>query len=211
MKNLIETNYGHLFEKELIEEIIEVGTIKEVPKGSEMMQIGQYIKSMPLLLNGAIKIMREDEDGFELLLYYIEKGETCSITLNCCLNHKQSEIKAIAEQDTELVMIPIQKMEEWMAKYRSWRNFVLESYNQRMNELLEVIDVIAFKKMDERLLEYLKNKLKFTEDHIIKSTHQDIAYDLHTSRVVISRLLKALEKNGNIILHRNSIEVIHID
>lgn len=211
MKNLIEANYGHLFEKELVEEIIEIGTFKEVPKGSEMMQIGQYIKSMPLLLNGAIKIMREDEDGFELLLYYIEKGETCSITLSCCLNHKQSEIKAIAEQDTELVMIPIKKMEEWMARYRSWRNFVLDSYNERMNELLDVIDVIAFKKMDERLLEYLKNKMKFSQNGIIKSTHQDIAFDLHTSRVVISRLLKALEKKGNIILHRNSVEVVHID
>lgn len=211
MKNSIEANYGHLFEKELIAEIIQVGTLKDVPKGEEMMQIGQYIKSMPLLLNGAIKILREDEDGFELLLYYIEKGETCSITLSCCLNQKRSEIKAVAEQDTELIMIPIQKMEEWMTKYRSWRNFVLDSYNERMNELLDVIDVIAFKKMDERLLEYLKNKLKFSEDKIIKSTHQDIAYDLHTSRVVISRLLKALEKKGNIILHRNSVEVVNID
>ncbi|GGE29679.1 Crp/Fnr family transcriptional regulator [Psychroflexus planctonicus] len=211
MRNIIEANYGHLFEKELITEIIEVGTLKDVPKGSEMMQIGQYIKSMPLLLDGAVKIMREDEDGFELLLYYIEKGETCSMTLNCCLNQKRSEIKAVAEKDTELVMIPIQKMEEWMAKYRSWRNFVLDSYNERMNELLDVIDVIAFKKMDERLLDYLKNKLKFTEDKIIKSTHQDIAYDLHTSRVVISRLLKTLEKKGNIILHRNSVEVVNID
>ena len=211
MRDLIEQNYGHLFEKDLITEIIEVGTLRDVPKGAEMMQIGQYIKAMPLLLNGAVKILREDEDGFELLLYYIEKGETCSMTLNCCLNQKQSEIKAVAEKDTELVMIPIQKMEEWMAKYRSWRNFVLNSYNERMDELLDVIDVIAFKKMDERLLDYLKNKLKYAEDKIIKSTHQDIAYDLHTSRVVISRLLKTLEKKGNIILHRNSIEVIHID
>ena len=211
MRELIEENYAHIFEKNLITEIIEVGTLKDVPKGAEMMQIGQYIKSMPLLLNGAIKILREDNDGFELLLYYIEKGETCSMTLNCCLNQKRSEIKAIAEKDTELVMVPIQKMEEWMGKYRSWRNFVLNSYNERMDELLEVVDVIAFKKMDERLLEYLKNKLRYSEDKIIKNTHQEIAYDLHTSRVVISRLLKTLEKNGNIILHRNSIEVVHIN
>ena len=187
MRELIEENYAHIFEKDLITEIIEVGTLKDVPKGAEMMQIGQYIKSMPLLLNGAIKILREDNDGFELLLYYIEKGETCSMTLNCCLNQKRSEIKAIAEKDTELVMVPIQKMEEWMGKYRSWRNFVLNSYNERMDELLEVVDVIAFKKMDERLLEYLKNKLRYSEDKIIKNTHQEIAYDLHTSRVVISR------------------------
>lgn len=211
MKNNVEINFAHLFENELIAEINESGTIKTVAKGEELMQIGQYIKYMPLLISGAIKILREDEDGFELLLYYIEKGETCSVTLSCCLGHRQSEIKAVAEQDTELIMIPIQKMEEWMAKYRSWRNFVLESYTTRMNELLEVIDVVAFKKMDERLLDYLKNKLKFAENSIIKSTHQDIAYDLHTSRVVISRLLKKLENNGNIILHRNSIEVMYID
>lgn len=210
MKNKVLANYGQQLEKELIEEILEVGTFKEVPKGEELMQIGQYIKSMPLLLKGAVKIMREDEDGYELLLYYIEKGETCSMTLSCCLNHKKSKIKAVAEKNTELVMVPIQKMEEWMGKYRSWRNFVLDSYNARMDELLEVIDVIAFKKMDERLLDYLKNKLKFVEDKIIKSTHQEIAYDLHTSRVVVSRLLKALEREGSIILHRNSIEVLHI-
>jgi CRP/FNR family transcriptional regulator len=211
MKNTIEASYSHLFENELIKEITEVGILKKVAKGEELMQIGQYIKSMPLLLDGTIKIMREDEDGFELLLYYIEKGQTCSYTLSCCMNHKQSEIKAIAEQDTELVMIPIQKMEEWMAKYRSWRNFVLDSYNERINELLDVIDVIAFKKMDERLLEYLKSKMKFAENKIIKSTHKDIAFDLHTSRVVVSRLLKTLEKSGNIILHRNSIEVINLE
>lgn len=210
MKNKVLANYGQILEKELIEEILEVGTFKEVPKGEELMQIGQYIKSMPLLLKGAVKIMREDEDGYELLLYYIEKGETCSMTLSCCLNHKKSKIKAVAEKNTELVMVPIQKMEEWMGKYRSWRNFVLDSYNARMDELLEVIDVIAFKKMDERLLDYLKNKLKFVEDKTIKSTHQEIAYDLHTSRVVVSRLLKALEREGSIILHRNSIEVLHI-
>ena len=211
MKNTIEASYSHLFENELIKEITEVGILKKVAKGEELMQIGQYIKSMPLLLDGTIKIMREDEDGFELLLYYIEKGQTCSYTLSCCMNHKQSEIKAIAEQDTELVMIPIQKMEEWMAKYRSWRNFVLDSYNERINELLDVIDVIAFKKMDERLLEYLKSKMKFAENKIIKSTHKDIAFDLHTSRVVVSRLLKTLEKSGNIILHRNSVEVINLE
>lgn len=207
----LELNFGHLFEKELIQEINQVGTLREVPKGELMMDIGQYIKSMPLLLHGAIKIMREDDEGFELLLYYLEKGETCSMTLNCCMNDKKSEIRAVAEKDTKLIMVPVKKMEEWMVKYRTWRNFVLESYNERMQELLTSIDSIAFKKMDQRLLEYLKNKKALTGDKIIHSTHQEIAMDLHTSRVVVSRLLKALENEGNIILHRNSVEIIHID
>lgn len=211
MLDELELNFGHLFEKELLQEINQVGTLKEVPKGELMMDIGQYIKSMPLLIDGAIKIMREDEDGFELLLYYLEKGETCSMTLNCCLNDKKSEIRAIAEKDTKLIMVPIKKMEEWMVKYRTWRNFVLASYNERMQELLESIDNIAFKKMDERLLDYLKNKKTISEQNTINSTHQEIALDLHTSRVVVSRLLKALENEGNIVLNRNSIEIIHID
>lgn len=207
----LNLNFGHLFEKELIQEINQVGTIREVEKGDLMMDIGQYIKSMPLLIHGAVKIMREDEEGFELLLYYLEKGDTCSMTLNCCLNDKKSEIRAIAEKDTKLVMVPVKKMEEWMVKYRTWRNFVLESYNDRMQELLNTIDNIAFKKMDERLLEYLKNKMTLTGEKIIKNTHHEIALDLHTSRVVVSRLLKVLENDGNIVLHRNSIEIIHID
>lgn len=207
----LQLYYGHLFEKELLEEINQVGTIKEVPKGMMMMDVGQYIKSMPLLVNGAVKIMREDEEGFELLLYYLERGETCSMTLNCCLGDKKSEIRAVAEQDTKLIMVPVRKMEEWIAKYRTWRSFVFESYHTRLTELLETIDNIAFKKMDERLLEYLKHKKEITHSNEIKATHQEIALDLHTSRVVVSRLLKTLEKQGNIVLHRNSIEIINLD
>ncbi|MEH6408051.1 MAG: Crp/Fnr family transcriptional regulator [Leeuwenhoekiella sp.] len=201
-------SYSHLFENALLEEISEVGLVKHVAEGEKLMEIGQYVTAMPLLISGAIKILREDKDGDELLLYFLEKGDTCAMTLSCCMGQTKSEIRAIAELDTELIMIPIQKMEEWTAKYKSWRNFVFESYHTRLMEMLDTIDSIAFLNMDERLLKYLSDKIKITKDNIINSTHQDIAYELHTSRVVISRLLKALENRGKIKLHRNKIEVL---
>lgn len=206
----LKSRYGYLFEEALLDEIIQVGIYKEVPIGSKIMEIGQFIKSMPLLIEGAIKIMRDDDDGDELLLYFLESGDTCAMTLTCCLGNAKSEIRAIAELDTKLIMIPINKMEEWTRKYKSWRDFVFQSYHNRLMEMLETIDSIAFLKMDERLLKYLKDKSKVTGSQTITSTHQEIAYELHTSRVVISRLLKKLENQGKIKLNRNNIETISL-
>lgn len=201
----LKNNFGHLFEEALLNEINQVGTYKDVSEGFKMMEIGDYVRSMPLLVSGAIKILREDNDGDELLLYFLEKGDTCAMTLACCIGHTKSEIRAIAETDARFIMIPIQKMEEWAGKYKSWRNFVFESYHNRLNEMFTTIDSIAFLKMDERLLKYLKEKARISEDQTIHSTHQEIAYELHTSRVVISRLLKKLENLDIIELHRNHI------
>lgn len=206
----LKEGYGTIFEKELINEIVQVGTFKEVPEGFKLMEIGEYVKGMPLLVSGAIKVLREDKDGDELLLYYLEKGDTCSMTLTCCMGDSKSEIRAIAETDAKLIMVPIQKMEEWTAKYKSWRNFVFESYHNRLNELLHTLDSIAFDKMDMRLIGYLKEKARINKDDTIHNTHQEIAYDLHSSRVVISRLLKKLEQMGKIALHRNHIEILDI-
>lgn len=206
----LKAAYGTIFEDELINEIIQVGTFKEVPEGYKLMEIGDYIRGMPLLVSGVIKILREDDEGDELLLYYLEKGNTCSMTMACCMGDTKSEIRAIAETDAKLIMVPIQKMEEWTAKYKSWRNFVFSSYHLRLNELLNTLDSIAFQKMDERLIGYLKEKARVNNDNIIHNTHQEIAYDLHSSRVVISRLLKKLEQLGNIELHRNYIKIIHL-
>jgi CRP/FNR family transcriptional regulator len=206
----LKASYGHLFEDELINEILQVGTYKEVPEGFKLMEIGGYVKGMPLLVSGVIKVLREDKNGDELLLYYLEKGDTCSMTMTCCMGQTKSEIRAIAETDTKLIMVPVQKMEEWTAKYKSWRNFVFESYHNRLMEMLETIDSIAFLKMDERLLKYLKNKCKITNENTVNNTHQDIANELHTSRVVVSRLLKKLENQGKIELHRNNIRIINL-
>lgn len=207
----LKESYGHLFEDALINEILQVGTYKEVPAGFKMMDIGSYIKGMPLVVSGAIKVLREDKNGDELLLYYLEKGETCSMTMTCYMGQTKSEIRAIAETDAKLIMIPIRKMEEWTTKYKSWRSFVFESYHNRLNEMLHTLDSIAFNNMDERLLSYLKEKARINKDTTIKNTHQEIAYELHSSRVVISRLLKKLENIGKIELHRNYIQIINLD
>ena len=204
----LREHYGQLFEEELLVEINQVGTFREIPSGQILIDIGSYVKSIPLLISGAIKILREDEEGDELLLYFLEKGDTCAVTLSCCMGQTKSDIRAVAELDTKLIMIPIQKMEDWIATYKSWRNFAFQSYHNRLQEMLEAIDGIAFLKMDERLIKYLQDKVKILKTDVIHITHQEIAYELHTSRVVISRLLKKLEKIGRIELHRNSIKVL---
>lgn len=204
----LQEKYAHLFEDELLEEMNQVATFKEIKAGDKLIDFGAYVRSMPLIVSGAIKVLREDENGDELLLYFIEAGETCAMTMTCCLGNTKSEVRAIAELDSKLIMLPVQKMEEWMGKYKSWRNFVLNSYQERMTELLNTIDKIAFLKMDERLLNYLEEKVKVSKDKFINSTHQEIAYELNTSRVVISRLLKRLENDGLIELQRNRIKVL---
>jgi CRP/FNR family transcriptional regulator len=208
MLNLLRENFGNFFEEALLQEIVDIGIFKEVPEGNTLIEIGTYVTAMPLLISGAIKVMREDNDGDELLLYFLKIGDTSAITLSYCLCQKKSKIKAVAETNTSLVMIPIQKMEEWTAKYKSWRNFVFNSYHELLNEMLETIDSIAFLNMDERLWNHLKEKVRINKSPILYNTHQEIAYDLHTSRVVVSRLLKALENNKKIKLQRNAIEVL---
>ena len=210
MLSELQDAYGFLFEKELLEEINDFGTLKKVTAGEKIIEIGDYVKGMPLLLKGAVKILREDGEGDELLLYFLERGDTCAMTLNCCLGETKSEIRAVAETDTSLIMVPISKMEEWTAKYKTWRNFVFESYHSRLSEMLEAIDAIAFLNMDERLMKYLRDKAKINSDENIYNTHQQIAYDMHTSRVVVSRLLKKLELENKISLQRNHIKVIDL-
>ena len=202
--------YSFVFEEALLEEISEVGILKEYKENERIIEIGDHVTSMPLLLSGAIKILREDQDGDELLLYFLERGDNCAMTLSCCLGHTKSEIRAVAETPTKLIMIPIEKMEEWTSKYKSWRNFVFESYHSRLTEMLDTIDTIAFLNMDERLLKYLRDKAKINQNELVQITHQQIAYELHTSRVVISRLLKKLEELGKIKLHRNYIKIIEL-
>ena len=208
MKELLNEAYGYIFEEELLNEIENIATYKEFKADDNLIEIGDYIKSMPLLLHGAIKILREDENGDELLLYFLERGDTCAMTLTCCMGKSKSKIRAVAENNGAMFMIPIEKMEEWLTQFKTWRNFVFESYNIRLNEMLEAIDTLAFMNLDERLYKYLTDKAKVIGKTEILNTHQQIAYDMHTSRVVISRLLKSLELQGKIKLHRNKIEIL---
>ncbi len=208
MKEILTESYGYIFEEALIDEIVKVAAFKEFKADDYLIEIGDYIKTMPLLVNGAIKILREDENGDELLLYFLERGDTCAMTLTCCIGQAKSRIRAVAETDGSLLMIPVEKMEDWLTKYKTWRNFVFDSYNVRLMEMLEAIDTLAFMNLDERLYKYLTDKAKVIGNTEIQNTHQEIAYEMHTSRVVISRLLKALEIEGKIKLHRNKIEIL---
>lgn len=205
---IIHDAYGSIFEAGLIEEIASVAKLEAFKEGDVLIDIGSYIKTMPLLIHGAIKIMREDFDEGELLLYFIEKGDTCAMTLACCMGETKSEIRAVAETDGLIAMIPVQYMESWLGTYKTWRAFVFMSYNNRFNEMLAAIDNIAFTKMDKRLYNYLLETSKINLSDTINKTHQEIAYELNSSRVVISRLLKALENAGKINLNRNNIELI---
>lgn len=208
MRAILDQAYSYIFEEALLDEIAKVAIYREFKANDYLIEIGDYIKTMPLLLSGAIKILREDGNGDELLLYFLERGDTCAMTLTCCMGQSKSRIRAIAETDGAMLMIPIEKMEEWLTKYKTWRNFVFDSYNVRLNEMLEAIDTLAFMNLDERLYKYLTDKAKVIGDTEIKNTHQEIAYEMHTSRVVISRLLKALEMQGKIKLNRNKIEIL---
>jgi len=200
--------YKVVFEKELIDEIVKVGTYKKIKENELLLDIGDNFKHIPLMLTGAIKISRENKNGDEIVLYFLERGDTCTISFGSGLINSKSKVRGVAEKVSEVIFIPVSKIEEWMVKYKSWRGFVIESYNIRLNEMLEAIDTLAFMKMDQRLFKYLTDKVKIMRDTILKTTHQEIAIDLNTSRVVVSRLLKQLENEGRIKLYRNKIEVI---
>ena len=206
---LIIENFSFLFEDSLINELNDIGKIKKVSQGEYLMDIGQEMTFMPLLISGAIKVFRTDEEGDEYILYFIEGGDTCAMTLNCCMRGAKSEIKAVAEVDTMLLLVPISKMEDWL-HYKSWRIFVFGSYNNRMKEMLEAIDSLAFMNMNERVLKYLKDKVVINKDEILTTTHNIISDELNTSRVVISRILKKLEKDGELQLLRNQIKILRL-
>jgi len=205
----LKDKYPILFEEELLNEISKQGLVKHIPEGQMLQDIGDFIKHMPLLIDGTIKIIREDDNGREVLLYYLERGDTCAFALTCCMNNQRSEVRAITEEECEIIMIPTHFMEEWLIKYPTWRSYVFQSYNTRLNELLETIDSIAFLKMDQRLMKYLKDKVMVLGSTDINITHKEIAQEMNSSRVVISRLLKQLEKEDKIIIKRNQIEILN--
>ncbi|WP_440882110.1 Crp/Fnr family transcriptional regulator [Tenacibaculum sp. C7A-26P2] len=206
----LRLNYGYLFEEELINEIHSIGIYKEFKSQTTIINTNSSIISIPLLLEGAIKILREDVNGDELVLYYLEKGDTCAVTLSCCVGQTKSKIRAVAETDIKLLMIPKEKMSEWLSKYKTWQEFILQSYHNRLQEFVEAVDTIAFLNMDQRLFKYLRDKALVNHNDSINVTHQEIANDLHTSRVVVSRLLKSLERQGKIKLQRNLVKILEI-
>ena len=204
----LNRQFGYLFDEELIQSIAKVGISKDFRKDDIIIDIGQELNYIPLLLDGNIKIIREDESGHEILLYVLERGDTCAMSLICCMKKSKSKIRASADKDSKIILIPVQYMTEWFQKNESWRNFILQSYQIRFNEMLETIDTLAFLKMDERIHKYLKDQVKLNGSYELEITHQKISEDLNTSRVVVSRLLKQLEDENKIRTGRNKIEVL---
>lgn len=189
MSNSLQTTYP-LFEPQLAEAIETAGEHKIIPAHEVLMRKGQYIRSTMLVLSGLIKVFREDAEGNEFLMYYLKPGEACALSMVCAAKHEASPISAVTVTETEIVQVPVETMSEWMGKYKSWYQFVIETYRSRFDELLMTLDNVAFRSMDERLEFYLKRAQEAHQSNTIEVSHQQIADELNSSREVISRLLK---------------------
>ncbi len=201
---ILEQHFPTILDTDLVNGIKEHAVYREVEEGDLLMDIGSVIETVPMIISGSVKVMREDEEGRELLLYYLRSGETCAMSLTCCMAFKRSEIRAVAQEKVTMLAIPVAFMDEWM-RFRDWRSFVMNTYRMRFEELLEALDSIAFLKMDERLLKYLHEKSNALNTDEIPMSHQEIAVDLNSSREVISRILKQMERKGLVKLGRNKI------
>jgi CRP/FNR family transcriptional regulator, anaerobic regulatory protein len=202
--DILKKNFPFITSDDVIRGIVENGSVQVIDEGDYLIDIGNAIKSIPLIISGSVKVMREDSNGQELLLYYLKAGETCAMSLTCCMEGRKSEIRAVATDTVQMIEVPVQFMDLWMA-HRDWRAFVMATYAKRFDELLETIDSIAFHKMDERLLSYLRIRSANSGTNILDVSHHEIAEDLNTSREVVSRLLKQMENQGLLTLGRSRI------
>lgn len=203
----LSKHFDH-FEDRLKKEIVQDGELVLFPADELIMDIGQKVEQIPLIVNGIVKVFREDEQDNEIFLYYLESGEACAITMICSAREGYSKIKAIPVEDTTVVVLPISKLDKWMPKYQSWYFFVMDSYQDRFEELLKVVDAIAFRQMDERLLEYLHKTAEASNSRVISETQTQIALELNSSREVVGRLLKKLEQQGVVKVSRTQIELL---
>ena len=209
MANSVENLLTHTgLEQELIKEIVAIGRLKKVESDHLLVDPDSPGGEIPIVISGLLKVIRQDENGNEVFLYYLEGGETCAMSITCCIEGKRASFKVIAEEDSTLWMIPMSYMDVWVTTYKSFRSFVFRSYQTRFDELLTTIDSIVFHKMDERLYRYLLDTKQATGSFSIHKTHEQIAIALNTSRVVVSRLLKQLVDEGKIEQYRNKIEIL---
>jgi CRP/FNR family transcriptional regulator len=204
----LQTVFAPIFEPELISEIEEKSMLINAHAGQSLIEMGKPIKMVPMVLDGTLKVSRINEEGQELLLYYVRKGEGCAMTFSCGMMAQTSLVKGAAEDDLTMICVPVAAMEEWMVKYRSWKKFVMSTIVNEFMDVINSVDAVAFKKMDDRLVKYLKEKSKIAGSSIINVTHQQIGDELGTNRVVVSRLLKKLETENRLLLYRNQIKLL---
>lgn len=204
MKNF-NKRYSFL-EPELQKEILKVAVHKTFARGETLIREGQFISSFPLVLSGLIRVSRTNNDGKELLLYYLKESEVCAMSLTCCMTRQVSNLNAVVEEETDALLLPVEMLDAWTSKYPLWKQFVMRTFQHRFKELIETLDAIAFLKLDERLVKYFIDRHRKSQTTTFSGTHQDLALQLNSSREVISRLLKKLEKDGKIELSRNFID-----
>lgn len=203
-----EDFFKNTFEPELAEAIEKNGKHLFLKADEVLLETGQTVRAFPIVLSGLLKVSRPDEEGKDLLLYYINPGESCAMTFTCCMQQYPSEVRAVAEEDTELLALPVAVMDQWLAIYPTWKSFVMKTIRSRFHELLQTIDQMAFQRLDDRLIHYLKEKAKATGSPLLNISHEQIATELASSRVVISRLLKKLEIDKKLLLYRNQIRLL---
>lgn len=194
------------FGNELLAALAEKGIVREFEPDDEILQEGQLIHSFPLVLSGAMRVVRSNAAGNELLLYYLNSGEICSLSLTCCVGMQRSSVRGVAEQKCTILRVPVEYIDRWMQQYPEWKLFVMSSYRNRFDELLETIDALAFSQMDERLVKFFIDRFLATGQRIYTGKHQDVALQLNSSREVISRLLKKMEQRGLVTVSRNQID-----
>lgn len=204
----LPSRFEDLFGAKLVAEIEACGMRMRLPAGKALLEPGDPVTAMPLVLTGRLKVSRMDEGGKALFLYHLGPDESCAMTFTCCMDRHSSEIQAMAEEDSEILLIPVEAMSDWLVKYPAWKLFVMRTMRERFNELLGMIDQIAFHNLDQRLVAYLKEQAKASGSSLVNGSHESIAEDLATSRVVVSRLLKKLEGDGKVLLFRNQIKVL---
>ena len=194
------------FESGLRDAIAAEGTYREFDAGQELIREDQYIRSFPIVISGMIKVCRTDDAGNELLLYYLRPGEVCTVSLVCCMDRTRSRVKALTEEPTEAILIPVELLDSWMTMFQTWKEYVMHSMQKRFEELLDAIESIAFLRMDERLEKFFTDRYRSTGSTLFEGSHQDIALAMNSSREVISRLLKQMERKGLVVLSRGRID-----
>lgn len=205
LEDLVKKRFP-FFESGLRTAISEEGFYKEFEPGQELIREDQYIKTFPIVLSGMIKVCRTDDSGNELLLYYLRPGEVCTVSLICCMDRTRSRVKAVAEEATTAIVVQVELLDNWMSTYQTWKEYVMRSMQLRFDELLNVLDSIAFLKMDERLEKFFTDRYSSTGSTVFEGSHQDVALAMNSSREVISRLLKQMEKKELISLSRGRID-----